>query len=105
MKIQYKVLSGITWNAGASPKTVIMENRIGNSFEDACYELDYASNFNTSSGAVQTVLLTNTTSATQTFETDCALIIGIQNKGLSTVETLEDGSPKVKVEIISMTIE
>lgn len=105
LKIQYKVLSGITWNAGASPKTVIMENRIGNSFEDACYELDYASNFNTSSGAVQTVLLTNTTSATQTFETDCALIIGIQNKGLSTVETLEDGSPKVKVEIISMTIE
>ena len=46
-----------------------------------------------------------TTGATQTFETNCCLIIGIQNKGLATVETLEDGSPNVQVEIVSMTIE
>ena len=105
LKIQYKVLSGITWNEGAAPKTVIMENRIGDSFEDGCYALEYASKFDTTAGAIQTVSLPNTTGATQTFETNCCLIIGIQNKGLATVETLEDGSPNVQVEIVSMTIE
>lgn len=105
LKIQYKVLSGITWNEGAAPKTVIMENMIGASFEDDCYKLPYASDFDTTPGAVQTVSLTNTTGATQTFETNCCLVIGIQNKGLSTIETLEDGAPNVQVEIVSMTIE
>lgn len=99
------MLSGITWNEGAEPKTVIMENRIGDSFEDDCYKLAYAEKFNTTAGALQSISLTNTTGATVTFETNCCLVIGIQNKGLSTIETLEDGSPNVQVEIVSMTIE
>ncbi|GAB6871124.1 hypothetical protein [Bacteroides rodentium] len=105
LTIKYKVLGGITWNEGAAPKTVIMENKIENAFEDGCYDLGHASNFDTAAGAVQTVSLTNTTGATQTFETDCCLVIGIQNKGLATVETLEDGNPNVQVEVVSMTIE
>ncbi|MDO4164330.1 MAG: hypothetical protein Q4D56_08080 [Bacteroides sp.] len=105
LTIQYKVLSGITWNEGAAPKTVIMENKIGNSFEDDCYNLSYAANFDTTAGATQTVTLTNTTSSTVTFETDCCLVVGIQNKGLATVEMNEDGSPNVTIDIVSMTIE
>lgn len=60
--------------------------------------------FDTTAGAIQTVSLPNTTGATQTFETNCCLTRN-QNKGLATVETLEDGSPNVQVEIVSMTIE
>lgn len=105
LKIQYKVLSGITWNDGASPKTVIQENRIGDTFEDGCYDLEYASAFDTAQGALQTVTLKNTLVSTQTFDTDCCICIGIQNKGLATVEKTEDGQPAVTVEITSMTIE
>lgn len=106
LTIKYKVISGITWNEGAAPKTVIQENNIGESFEDDCYNLPYAADFNTAEGAEQTVTLTNTTGKTQTFETDCCLCIGIQNKGLATVATSEDGTqPDVKVEITSMTIQ
>lgn len=104
LTIQYKVLGGITWNEGAAPKTVIQENRIGNAFEDDCYNLEYAVAFDMTPGAVQTVTLQNTTGSTQTFETDCCLCIGIQNKGLSVVDTV-DGNPNVQVEIVSMTIE
>lgn len=105
LKIQYKVLSGITWNADAAPKTVIMDNNIGNSWEDACYSLAHAAAFNTASGAVQEVSVTNTTGAVVTYEGSSCICIGIQNKGLATVATLADGSPDVQVEIVSMTIE
>lgn len=104
LTIQYKVLSGITWNEGAAPKTVILENHIGNAFEDDCYNLAHAVAFDTTPGATQTVTLQNTTGSTQTFETDCCLCIGIQNKGLAVVDTV-DGNPNVQVEIVSMTIE
>lgn len=106
LKIQYKVLGGITWNEGASPKNVIMENRIGDLFEDDCYtKLEYASAFDTTPGALQTATVKNTTGSTQTFEADCCICIGIQNKGLATVETTADGQPNVQVEVTSMTIE
>lgn len=105
LKVQYKVLSGITWNDGATPKTVIMDNNIGDTWEDGCYSLPYAAAFDIASGATQTVSVTNTTGATVTYEGSSCICIGIQNKGLSTVEALEDGSPNVKVEIVSMTIE
>lgn len=104
LKIQYKVMSGITWNAGTTPKNVIMENMIGNKFEDDCYDLEYASDFDTTPEAVQTVSLVNTTGSTQTFVTDCCICIGIQAKGNATVAETADG-PDVKVEVISMTIE
>ena len=97
LTIQYKVLGGITWNAGAAPKTVILDNNIGNTWEDACYELEHAVNFDMAPGATQT--------ATVTYDGTSCLIIGIQNKGNATVETLEDGSPNVQVEIVSMFIE
>ena len=90
LKIQYKVLSGITWNEGATPKTVIMDNNIGNAWEDDCYNLAHAVAFDT---------------ATVTYEGSSCICIGIQNKGLATVAATEDGQPDVKVEIISMTIE
>ena len=105
LKIQYKVLSGITWNEGATPKTVIMDNNIGNAWEDDCYNLAHAVAFDTAEGAVQTVSVTNTTGATVTYEGSSCICIGIQNKGLATVAATEDGQPDVKVEIISMTIE
>lgn len=105
LKIQYKVLSGITWSEGATPKTVIMDNNIGNSWEDDCYNLAHAVAFDTAEGAVQTVPVTNTTGATVTYEGSSCICIGIQNKGLATVAATEDGQPDVKVEIISMTIE
>lgn len=105
LTIQYKVLGGITWNAGAAPKTVILDNNIGNTWEDACYELEHAVNFDMAPGATQTVTVTNTTGATVTYDGTSCLIIGIQNKGNATVETLEDGSPNVQVEIVSMFIE
>ncbi len=105
LKIQYKVLSGITWSKGATPKTVIMDNNIGNSWEDDCYNLAHAVAFDTAEGAVQTVPVTNTTGATVTYEGSSCICIGIQNKGLATVAATEDGQPDVKVEIISMTIE
>lgn len=105
LKIQYKVLGGITWNEGAAPKTVILDNNIGNAWEDACYDLPHAVPFDTAAGAVQTVPVTNTTGATVTYEGSSCICIGIQNKGLATVETLEDGNPNVQVEIVSMTIE
>lgn len=105
LKMQYKVLSGITWNDGAAPKTVILDNNIGNTWEDPCYNLPYATDFDIATGAIQTVSVTNTTGATVTYEGSSCLCIGIQNKGLSTIETLEDASPNVKVEIVSMTIE
>lgn len=105
LKIQYKVLSGITWNEGATPKTVIMDNNIGNAWEDDCYNQAHAVAFDTAEGAVQTVSVTNTTGATVTYEGSSCICIGIQNKGLATVAATEDGQPDVKVEIISMTIE
>ncbi len=105
LKIQYKVLSGITWNEGATPKTVIMDNNIGGVWEDDCYSLAHAVAFDTAEGAVQTVSVTNTTGATVTYEGSSCICIGIQNKGLATVAATEDGQPDVKVEIISMTIE
>lgn len=105
LKIQYKVLSGISWNEGATPKTVIMDNNIGNAWEDDCYNLVHAVAFDTAEGAVQTVSVTNTTGATVTYEGSSCICIGIQNKGLATVAATEDGQPDVKVEIISMTIE
>ena len=105
LKIQYKVLSGITWSEGATPKTVIMDNNIGNSWEDDCYNLAHAVAFDTAEGAVQTVSVTNITGATVTYEGSSCICIGIQNKGLATVAATEDGQPDVKVEIISMTIE
>lgn len=105
MTIKYKVLSGITWNEGAQPKTVIMENMIGNQFEDGCYDLPYAAPFDTTPGAEQTVTLTNTTGATVKFDTDCCLVIGIQNKGLATVAGTENTTPEVEVEITSITIQ
>lgn len=105
MTIKYKVLSGITWNEGAQPKTVIMENMIGSTFEDGCYDLPYASAFDTTPGAEQTVTLTNTTGATVKFDTDCCLVIGIQNKGLATVAGAENTTPEVEVEITSITIQ
>ena len=105
LKIQYKVLSGVTWNEGATPKTVIMDNNIGNAWEDDCYNLAHAVAFDTAEGAVQTVSVTNTTGATVTYEGSSCICIGIQNKGLATVAATEDGQPDVKVEIISMTIE
>lgn len=105
MTIKYKVLSGITWNEGAQPKTVIMENMIGGTFEDGCYDLPYASAFDTAPGAEQTVTLTNTTGATVKFDTDCCLVIGIQNKGLATVAGTENTTPEVEVEITSITIQ
>ena len=90
---------------GAAPKTVILDNNIGNTWEDACYELEHAVNFDMAPGATQTVTVTNTTGATVTYDGTSCLIIGIQNKGNATVETLEDGSPNVQVEIVSMFIE
>lgn len=105
LTIQYKVLGGITWNEGTAPKTVILDNNIGNAWEDGCYSLEHAVNFDMVSGATQTVTVTNTTGATVTYDGTSCLIIGIQNKGNATVETLEDGSPNVQVEIVSMTIE
>lgn len=105
LKIQYKVLSGITWSEGATPKTVIMDNNIGNAWEDDCYNLAHAVAFDTAEGAVQTVSVTNTTGATVTYEGSSCICIGIQNKGLATIAATEDGQPDVKVEIISMTIE
>ncbi|MCM1092888.1 MAG: hypothetical protein NC421_02945 [Lachnospiraceae bacterium] len=104
LTIQYKINSGITWNAGAAPKTVIIENKIGDTWEDACYDLPHAVAFDTTPGAVQTVKLTNTTDGAVTFVQDCALCIGIQNKGLATVDTNGD-NPAVDLEIISITIE
>ncbi|MCS2821117.1 hypothetical protein NXW78_07045 [Bacteroides ovatus] len=82
-----------------------MDNNIGNAWEDGCYSLEHAVNFDMVSGATQTVTVTNTTGATVTYDGTSCLIIGIQNKGNATVETLEDGSPNVQVEIVSMTIE
>lgn len=82
LKIQYKVLSGITWNEGATPKTVIMDNNIGNAWEDDCYNLAHAVAFDTAEGAVQTVSVTNTTGATVTYEGSSCICIGIQNKDL-----------------------
>lgn len=94
------MLSGITWNEGATPKTVIMDNNIGNAWEDDCYNLAHAVAFDTAKGAVQTVSVTNTTGATVTYEGSSCICIGIQNKGLATVAATEDGQPDVKVEII-----
>ena len=91
LKIQYKVLSGITWNDGAKPKTVIMDNNIGNSWEDACYQLEHAASFDTTVGATQVVTVTNTTGATVTYDGSSCICIGIQNKGLATVAVTEDG--------------
>ena len=105
LKIKYKVLSGITWSEGATPKTVIMDNNIGNAWEDDCYNLAHAVAFDTAEGAVQTVSVTNATGATVTYEGSSCICIGIQNKGLATIAATEDGQPDVKVEIISMTIE
>lgn len=105
LKIQYKVLGGITWNEGAAPKTVIMDNNIGNTWEDACYDLAHAVPFDTAAGAVQTVSVTNTTGATVTYDGSSCICVGIQNKGLATVATTEDGQPDVQIEVISMTIE
>lgn len=105
LKIQYKVLSGITWNDGAKPKTVIMDNNIGNSWEDACYQLEHAASFDTTVGATQVVTVTNTTGATVTYDGSSCICIGIQNKGLATVAVTEDGQPDVQIEVISMTIE
>mgnify|MGYP000813831139 FL=1 len=104
LTIKYKVNSGITWNEGAAPKTVIIENKIGDTWEDACYDLPHAVAFDTTPGAVQTLTLTNTTGSTVTFVENCALCIGIQNKGLATVDTDGD-NPAVDVEIISFSIE
>ena len=89
----------------STPKTVIMDNNIGNAWEDDCYNLAHAVAFDTAEGAVQTVSVTNTTGATVTYEGSSCICIGIQNKGLATVAATEDGQPDVKVEIISMTIE
>ncbi len=105
LTIQYKVLGGITWNEGAQPKTVIMDNNIGNTWEDECYNLPHAVAFDTTEGAVQTVSVTNTTGSTVTYEGSSCICIGIQNKGLATVASKEDGSPDVSIEVISMTIE
>lgn len=104
LTIKYKVNSGITWNEGAAPKTVIIENRIGDTWEDDCYNLPHAVAFDTTPGAVQTLTLTNNTGSAVTFIENCALCIGIQNKGLATVDTNGD-NPAVDVEIISFTIE
>ena len=105
LKIQYKVLGGITWNDGAKPKTVILDNNIGNAWEDACYELEHATLFDTTAGATQTVTVTNTTSATVTYDGSSCICIGIQNKELATVAVTEDGQPDVQIEVLSMTIE
>ena len=105
LKIQYKVLGGITWNDGAKPKTVILDNNIGNAWEDACYELEHAALFDTTAGATQTVTVTNTTSATVTYDGSSCICIGIQNKELATVAVTEDGQPDVQIEVLSMTIE
>ncbi|UVO99989.1 hypothetical protein NXV86_08520 [Bacteroides sp. BFG-257] len=105
LKIQYKVLGGITWNDGAKPKTVILDNNIGNAWEDACYELEHAALFDTTAGATQTVTVTNTTGATVTYDGSSCICIGIQNKELATVAVTEDGQPDVQIEVLSMTIE
>lgn len=101
LKIQYKVLSGITWNEGATPKTVIMDNNIGNAWEDDCYNLAHAVAFDTAEGAVQTVSVTNTTGATVTYEGSSCICIGIQNKGLATVAATVRLSPVAVRTVIS----
>ncbi len=109
MTLKFKVLSGIEWNAGAAPKMAFLENNIVNLFENSeptsIWDTEFAVPFNTTSGAEQTVTLTNTTGTTVKFEGTSMLGVAIQNEGLATVAETEDGNPDVKIEVISLTIE
>ena len=83
-----------------------MDNNIGNTWEDDCYNLGSCHGpLILPKELYRLCPMTNTTGATVTYEGSSCICIGIQNKGLATVAATEDGQPDVKVEIISMTIE
>jgi len=100
-------INGITWDAGANPKTVIGNNIAGSdSWEPGCFDYAWAVDLN--KNGETTVTLTNTTGATVSFDGTSAITIVTQLSGFGTAPLAPDGSldtTAVTVTITSMTIE
>jgi hypothetical protein len=98
-------INGITWNEGANPKSAICNNNITNLWEPDCFNDPSAVNLN--KNGETTIVLTNNTGATVTFDGTSALTISTQLDGFGSAPMVDGqlDTSAVKVEITSMTIE
>ena len=98
-------MNGVTWNDGANPKASICDNTIIGLWEPDCFNSVAAVDLNKSGET--TLVLTNTTGSTVSFDGTSALIITVQLDGFGTAPMLDGklDTSAVTAQITSMTIE